>query len=104
MTVRRHGVVAVSLALSLSLSGLVEAQSESGSPRLPDGKPDLQGVWDFRTLTPLQRPEDQVDQAERHGREPDRFGRQPEVDVGEGAYEHEEDEEAPRTQTSHPSF
>jgi hypothetical protein len=63
MTVRRHGVVAVSLALSLSLSGLVEAQSESGSPRLPDGKPDLQGVWDFRTLTPLQRPEDQVDQA-----------------------------------------
>ena len=28
-------------------------------PRLPDGKPDLQGVWDFQSLTPLQRPEDQ---------------------------------------------
>ncbi len=32
-------------------------------PRLPDGKPDLQGVWDFRTLTPLQRPESRGDQA-----------------------------------------
>ncbi len=32
-------------------------------PRLADGKPDLQGVWDFRTLTPLQRPESRVDQA-----------------------------------------
>ena len=27
-----------------------------------DGQPDLQGVWDFRTMTPLERPEDQ-DQA-----------------------------------------
>jgi hypothetical protein len=25
-------------------------------PRTPDGKPDLQGFWDFRTLTPLERP------------------------------------------------
>jgi hypothetical protein len=24
--------------------------------RTPDGKPDLQGVWDFRTITPLERP------------------------------------------------
>ena len=32
-------------------------------PRLPDGKPDLQGVWDFRTLTPLQRPESRGEQA-----------------------------------------
>jgi hypothetical protein len=26
-------------------------------PRLPDGRPDLQGVWDFRTVTPLERPD-----------------------------------------------
>ena len=26
-------------------------------PRLNDGRPDLQGVWDFRTATPLERPE-----------------------------------------------
>jgi hypothetical protein len=26
--------------------------------RTPDGHPDLQGTWDFRTLTPLERPSD----------------------------------------------
>jgi hypothetical protein len=25
-------------------------------PRTPDGKPDLQGTWDFRTVTPMERP------------------------------------------------
>jgi hypothetical protein len=25
-------------------------------PRMPDGQPDLQGVWDYRTATPLERP------------------------------------------------
>src|ERR1700685_2742975 len=25
-------------------------------PRTLDGQPDLQGVWDFRTITPLERP------------------------------------------------
>ena len=33
------------------------AQS-AGPPRTPWGAPDLQGVWDYRTLTPLQRPEE----------------------------------------------
>ncbi len=28
----------------------------SAAPRTPWGEPDLQGIWDFRTLTPLQRP------------------------------------------------
>ena len=41
----------------------VGAQSTYELPRLPDGKPDLQGVWDFRTLTPLERPEDLADVA-----------------------------------------
>ena len=27
----------------------------------PWGDPDLQGIWDFRTITPLQRPDDLVD-------------------------------------------
>ena len=25
-------------------------------PRTPDGQPDLQGIWDFRSATPLERP------------------------------------------------
>jgi hypothetical protein len=28
----------------------------ASAPRTPWGKPDLQGVWDFRTITPLERP------------------------------------------------
>jgi hypothetical protein len=45
----RAMVVAVSL-----MPLAVGAQSKV--PRTPDGKPDLQGIWDFRTLTPLERP------------------------------------------------
>ncbi len=32
------------------------------APRTAWGEPDLQGIWDFRTITPLQRPEDLGDQ------------------------------------------
>jgi len=28
----------------------------AGGARTPWGHPDLQGVWDFRTITPLERP------------------------------------------------
>ena len=30
-------------------------------PRTQDGRPDLQGVWDYRTMTPLERPDDLAD-------------------------------------------
>ena len=30
-------------------------------PRQADGRPDLQGIWDFRTITPLERPEEFAD-------------------------------------------
>ena len=31
-------------------------------PRISSGKLDLQGVWDFRTITPMERPEDQAEE------------------------------------------
>jgi hypothetical protein len=42
------------------ISQMIIAQSASSSsdiPRLANGRPDLQGTWDFRTITPFQRPE-----------------------------------------------
>ena len=58
--IRRIPVV----VLALLVLGVTDASAQTFEPpRLPDGKPDLQGVWDFRTLTPLQRPESRGDQA-----------------------------------------
>ena len=31
--------------------------------RTPDGRPDLQGIWDYRSATPLERPRDLADKA-----------------------------------------
>jgi hypothetical protein len=39
----------------------VAQPASSPLPETPWGDPDLQGVWDYRTLTPLQRPEDMGD-------------------------------------------
>ena len=35
-----------------------QAGSSAAVPRTAWGSPDLQGVWDFRSLTPMERPED----------------------------------------------
>ena len=48
------------LAGALALPGVAMAQD---APTTAWGAPDLQGVWDFRTITPLQRPEDLGDKA-----------------------------------------
>ena len=50
----------VACALLVTLPGLTMAQDP---PQTTWGAPDLQGVWDFRTITPLERPEDLGDQA-----------------------------------------
>jgi len=49
------GLAAVALVLTSPLG----AQSASASDA--PGRPDLSGVWDFRTLTPLERPADLAD-------------------------------------------
>jgi len=51
-------VVLTVLAVALFTPLSSVAQDAAGMPaRTPDGHPDIQGVWDFRTITPLERPD-----------------------------------------------
>ena len=50
------------VVIFVALVGVVPAHAQSAVPRTAWGTPDLQGIWDFRTITPLQRPEDLGDQ------------------------------------------
>ena len=49
-------VLTAASAMSQSANGAAEAGSGWTSPRTAWGDPDIQGVWDYRTMTPLQRP------------------------------------------------
>ena len=63
MTMKPLVFVTGALALALLAPTSVAAQSSNSSALLTqDGRPDLSGVWDFRTVTPLERPEDLADQ------------------------------------------
>ena len=51
-------VSAVAVLVALVSSGAAPAAAQTTVPRTAWGQPDLQGIWDFRTITPLQRPEE----------------------------------------------
>ena len=50
------GVVGLVYALVAFAPAVVAGQD--ALPRTPDGQPDLQGVWNFSTATPMERPEE----------------------------------------------
>ena len=56
--IQRYLVAGLALAALVALAPASSYAQEEGwtVPRTAGGQPDLQGVWDFRTLTPLQRP------------------------------------------------
>jgi hypothetical protein len=52
----RHRIlVAIGLLTIVTASPLI-GQGKWAAPRTPDGQPDLQGIWNFSTITPLERP------------------------------------------------
>ena len=59
---RCHAALLTAFALACLVPGAAFGQSETElrsswtAPRTPDGVPDLQGVFTFRTITPMQRP------------------------------------------------
>ena len=54
--------VSAAIAVQLSSTGYAQAPTSAAnaaaSPRTAWGAPDLRGIWDFRTITPLERPRD----------------------------------------------
>ena len=50
-----HRCLAAVLA-GVMLCPVFTSGQSTDSPRTPWGDPDLQGIWDFRTITPMERP------------------------------------------------
>src|SRR5262252_522711 len=46
----------LSIVIAAALAPAFAAEQPGAVPRLAGGHPDLQGVWDYRTITPMQRP------------------------------------------------
>jgi hypothetical protein len=57
----RHRIVAAIALLTAAASAPLLAQRAPAVPRAADGHPDLQGVWNFSTITPLERPAEFAD-------------------------------------------
>ena len=63
---RAAGVVLASVVVLSMATGVTHAQSQADEADVfltPWGDPDFQGIWDNRTITPLERPEEFADKA-----------------------------------------
>ena len=58
MQTRLLAAVSTTLVLFAWSTAPAAAQEPEAPPRTPWGAPDLEGVWDFRTITPMERPEE----------------------------------------------
>ena len=56
----RHALVSVAVWLATFV--VLAPTAAQDVPRTPWGTPDLVGIWDFRTVTPLERPKDLADE------------------------------------------
>lgn len=56
-------VSATAVLVALVSSGAAPAAAQTAAVRTAWGEPDLRGIWDFRTITPLQRPAELADKA-----------------------------------------
>ena len=66
----RHGAVSCGIIVAALLAPVpIAGQGDSPPPsaRTPWGDPDLQGIWNFGTLTPMERPESLAGRAARRG-------------------------------------
>ncbi len=59
----RYLVALCAVIAFVALTPMFASAQSAEAPRTPWGAPDLQGVWDFRSLTPLERPAELADQA-----------------------------------------
>ena len=58
----RRCLAALLTATALVAFAALPAAAQTDLPRTAWGQPDLQGVWDFRTITPMERPDDLAEQ------------------------------------------
>ena len=56
-------VSAVAVLVGFVSSGAAPAVAQTAGLRTAWDEPDLRGIWDFRTITPLERPDELADQA-----------------------------------------
>ena len=57
-----HRCFAALFSVTVVIALPVSPAAAQTAPRTPWGQPDLQGIWDFRTITPLERPEELANQ------------------------------------------